>query len=171
MDVRNPGKIAVLGLAWYFFYAFGLYTIQGQYTAIYVVYMAIFGLSFYSLVIGVLSIRPEEAQRYQIPKALRKVLIIFLLVIIGMLYPLWILRMLPDIAAHIPAPTYGVFILDLCLVFPAVGFIIHMLRRRKPLGNILAGNPFTPEMALISSSLTLAGLVLFIPYILKIKKV
>lgn len=187
--------ILMLGLAWYFFYAFGLYTIQGQYTSIYIIYMAIFGLSFYSMVVGVLSLKPEAARRYQIPGGLRKAIMVFLTAMIGLLYPVWLLRMSPDIAAHTPGATYAVFILDLCLIFPAVGFIIYMLWRKKPLGNVLAGvallkiltlclswafselsnpfvgNVFTPEMAAISTSLTLGSLIFFVPYIISLKKI
>lgn len=186
--------IMMLGLAWYFFYAFGLYTLQGQYTSIYIIYMAIFAISFYSIVFGALSLNPDESKHYHIPEYLRKAIIIFLFAMIGLLYPVWLLRMAPDIAAHVPGPTYAVFILDLCLIFPAIGFIAYMLWKKKPLGNVLAGvallkiltlclswafgelsnlfvgNVFTPEMALISSFLTLGSLLLFVPYIIKLKK-
>lgn len=187
--------ILMLGLTWYFFYAFGLYTIQGQYTSIYFVYLAIFGLSFYSLVFGVLGIRLAEVHRYELPCGLRKAIGIFLYVMIASLYLVWIMRMLPDIASHVPGKTYAVFILDLCLIFPAVGIISHLLLKKKPLGTVLAGvailkiftlclswafgeltnplvgNTFTPEMAILSSTLTLCGLIFFVPYIVKLKKI
>ena len=187
--------IIMLGLTWYFFYAFGLYTIQGQYTSIYLVYLAIFGLSFYSLAYGILGINPAEAYRYEIPSGLRTAIGTFLYVMIAFLYPVWIMGMIPDIASHVPGQTYAVFILDLCLIFPAVGIIAYLLLRKKPLGvilagvailkiftlclswtfgeltNPLAGNTFTPEMAILSSTLTICGLILFVLYILKLKKI
>ncbi|MCM1567390.1 MAG: hypothetical protein NC238_15900 [Dehalobacter sp.] len=186
--------IMMLGLAWYLFYAFGLYTIQGQYTSIYLIYMAIFGISFYSIVIGALSINPEEAKHYQVPEYLQKAVIIFLFIMIALLYSVWLLRLTPEIAAHVPGPTYAVFILDLCLIFPALGFIAYMLWDKKPLGIVLAGvallkiltlclswafgelsnpfagNAFAPEMALISSTLTLVSMLLFVPYMIRLKK-
>jgi hypothetical protein len=195
--LRNPGIksfITMLGMVWYFFYAFGLYTIQGQYTSIYLVYMMIFGLSFYLMILGALCFQREEVKQYHIPEGLRKAISIFLFIIIVLLYPVWILRMSPDIGRHVPGSVYGVFILDLCLVFPAIGAIAYMQWKKKAFGNILAGaalikvitlclswafgeltnplngNPFSPEMAIISSLLTTAGLILFIPYIRKLKK-
>ncbi|HRY12565.1 MAG TPA: hypothetical protein P5309_03235 [Syntrophomonadaceae bacterium] len=114
---------------------------------------------------------------------------------IAFLYPVWIIRMIPDIASHVPGQTYAVFILDLCLIFPAIGIIAYLLLKKKPLGvllagmallkiftlclswtfgeltNPLAGNTFTPEMAILSSALTLCSLIFFVPYILKLKKV
>lgn len=186
--------IMMIGLAWYFFYAFGLYTLQGQYTSIYLVYMAIFAISFYSIIIGVLSLKADEAKRYQIPERLRKAIIIFLFIMIGMLYPVWMLRLASDIVSHVPGPTYAVYILDLCLIFPALGFIAYMLWKKKPLANVLAGvallkiltlclswafgelsnpfvcNVFTLEMAIISSFLTVVGLLFFVPYIIRLEK-
>lgn len=184
--------IMMLALAWYFFYAFGLYTIQGQYTSIYIVYLAIFGLAFYDFIFGVLSVDRKEAERYQLPERLRKAIFIYLFAIIGVLYPVWILKMLPDIASHIPSSTYAVFILDIGLIFPAIGIISFLLWKRKPLGNILAGvaifkifalclswafaeisNPFVGnafmwETALISIILTLSSLVFIVPYFIKL---
>lgn len=186
--------IMMLGLTWYFFYAFGLYTMQGQYTSIYFVYLAIFGVAFYGFLFGTCSIDPLEAERYQLPEGLRKAIFLYLLAMIGVLYPVWILRMLPDVARHIPCSTYGVFILDLGFIFPAMGWIAYMLWKRKPRGTILAGvaifkifalclswalaeisnpfvgNAFVMETALISFTLTLSSLACIIPYFMKLKK-
>ncbi len=186
--------ILMLALDWYFFYAFGLYAMQGQYTSIYLVYLAIFGLSFYGLLFGVLSIDRQAAARYRLPERLQKAIGVFFLVMIGLLYPAWILRMLPDIAGHIPGSTYAVFVLDLSLVFPAIGMIAYLLLKRKPLGDVLAGvalfkifalclswafaeisnpfvgNEFTTETALISFLLTAGSLALLVPYFIKLKR-
>lgn len=186
--------IVMLGLTWYLFYAFGLYTMQGQYTSIYLVYMAIFGLSFYSLAFGCVGIRLEGANKYELPNGLRVAIGSYLFVMIAFLYLAWIMRMLPDLASHTPAKTYGVYILDLCLVLPAVGVIAYLLLKKKPLGiilggaailkiltlcfswafgewtNPLVGNAFTPDMAILSSVLTLSGASFFVPYIVKLKK-
>ena len=187
--------IGMLGLAWYFFYAFGLYAIQAQYTSIYLIYLAVFGLSFYSLVFGLLGITPEEARKYQIPPRLRKGILLFLTFMLAFLYPVWIMRLLTDVGSHVPGPTYGVFVLDLALVLPAIGIITYMLWKRKPFGvllsgvalikiftlclswgfgewtNPLAGNFFVVEMALLSSVLTVLGLLFLIPYMRTLKKV
>jgi len=60
--LKQPGYktfIAILGLAGYFFYGYGLYTMQGQYTSIYLVYLAVFGLSLYSIIWGLISFEPD----------------------------------------------------------------------------------------------------------------
>ncbi|MBC2728339.1 hypothetical protein [Desulfosporosinus sp.] len=131
--------IALLGLAGYFLYGYGLYTIQGQYSTLYLVYLGIFGLSLYSLIFGLLSFEPESVKYYQLPRSLQTAISIFMILILIVLVPLWIIFINADIAKHIPRDTYAVFLLDLCVVFPAFGIIIYQLLRNKPFGNILAG--------------------------------
>lgn len=140
--LKHPGYktfIAILGLTGYFFYGYGLYTMQGQYTSIYLIYLAVFGLSIYSMIWGLISFKPDAVKQTRLPGALRMSISIFLIVILLVLIPVWLLRITPDIVKHIPGDTYAVFVLDLCVVFPAFGIIAAKLLRNKPFGNILAG--------------------------------
>ncbi len=187
--------IIILGLTGYFFYGYGLYAMQGQYTSIYLIYLIIFGLSLYSLIFGLLSFEPEAVNSYQLPGGLRKSIVIFLIVILVVLVPLWILFLSIDIANHVARDTYGVFVLDLCVVFPALGLIVSQLLRNKPFGNILAGvallktvtlclsvafgewfgplyGGFQPNIINITifSILTVVSLLLSILYLINLKK-
>ena len=140
--LRRPGQrtfIAILGLAGYFFYAYGLYAMQGQYTSIYLVYLVIFVLALYSLIFGLTSFEPDGLTVDLLPAMLRKSIIIFLMIILLILVPLWLFLLMADIAKHIPRDTYAVFVLDLGVVFPAFGIIIAQLLRNRPFGNVLAG--------------------------------
>jgi hypothetical protein len=186
--------IAILGLAWYFFYAYGLYVMQGQYTSIYIVYLVIFSLSIYSMIWAIISFKHDESMQYKLPRVVRLSVGIFLCMIVFVLVPAWIARMNVDIARHMPGMTYAVFILDLGIVFPALGQIAVMLFRKNPFGYILAGIallksftlclswafaqwyspifgviPFDVGMTALSTTLTLVSLFLFVPYILKLK--
>ena len=185
--------IMLLGFAWCFFYGFGLYVIEANYTSIYLVYLAIFGLALYSMILGLLSFKPEGISRTRLPASLRVSISIYFLLTLAILIPGWLLRIAPDIARHMPCDTYAVYIMDLTMVFPAFGIIAVQLLRNQPLGNILSGvalfKGFTlclswafaelsapifgktiiPEMAVISGLLTVFGIILFIPYILKLK--
>jgi len=60
-------------------------------------------------------------------------------VIFLVLVPIWLALIIPDIEKHIPSDTYAVFVLDLGVVFPALGIIAAQLWQNKPFGNILAG--------------------------------
>lgn len=187
--------ITIIGLIVYFFYGYGLYVMQGQYTSIYLIYLVIFGLSIYSIILGLLSFTPKLIIEASIPKALRISISIFLYSIVLILGLVWLLRITPDISRHIPQDTYGVFILDLGIVFPAIFIIATKLIWNKPFGNILAGvalmKVFTVclswgfaewygrlygsiqggyDMLIIPSVLTLIGLVFFILYIRKLKE-
>ena len=140
--LKRPGYksfIAILGLAGYFFYGYGLYVIQGQYTSIYLIYLAIFGLSLYSLIWGLTSFEPDAVKQYRLPAGLRKSIGVFLAVIVLVLVPIWLSLITADIGRHIPRDTYAVFILDLCVVFPALVIIAVQLWKKLPFANILAG--------------------------------
>ena len=196
--LKYPGYktfIAILGLTGYFFYGYGLYAMQGQYTSIYLIYLAVFGLSIYSMIWGLTSFEPDVVKQTRLPGALRMSISIFLIVILLVLVPVWLLRITPDIAKHIPGDTYAVFVLDLCVVFPAFGIIAAQLLQNKPFGNILAGVAlfktlticlsvafgewFVPlregfqvdyGMITIFSALTLFSFMLGVLYLLNLKK-
>lgn len=196
--LKHPGYktfIAILGLATYFFYGYGLYVMQGQYTSIYLVYLLIFGLSLYSIIWGLTSFKPDAVKQTRLSGGLRISIGIFLIIILLILVPVWLLRISPDIAKHIPGDTYAVFVLDLCVVFPAFGIIAAQLLRNKPFGNILAGVAlfktlticlsvafgewFVPlregfqvdyGMMTIFSALTLFSFMLGVLYLLNLKK-
>lgn len=195
--LRCPGYkllITIIGLCCNFFYGYALYVMQGQYTALYLVYLAIFSLSIYSIVLGLLSFPAEFAVKTSLSKGLRRSIFIFLYSIVFILGLIWLIRISPDIARHIPQDTYGVFVLDLGIVFPAVAIAATLLVCRKPYGNIFAGvalmKVFTVclswgfgewygriygvikgsyDMLVIPSVLTLLGLIFFILYIVNLK--
>ncbi|MGC9471512.1 MAG: hypothetical protein ACP5D1_08205 [Bacteroidales bacterium] len=128
-----------LGLISFIFYGYGLYVIQGQYTDLYVMYLAIFGLSLYTIIYGLLAIRWDETSSTTLSKPLRASLAAFLLLIPLVLIPVWLALIFPDIITHTPSDTYAVFILDLCVVFPALVIIAWLLFANRPAGNILGG--------------------------------
>ena len=186
--------IAIIGLIWCEFYAFGLYVIQGQYTNIYYLYLGIFGLSIYGMIFGLLSFGVVKEEDVMLPKRIIRWVGGFLSTILVMMIPLWILRMIPNIMANKPAETYGVFVMDLGIVFPAIGIITVMLFRNKAFGKILAGValiktcslcltwgfaeiygplirhiPVSMEMVVTSAFFTIMSGVLLVPYFLKLK--
>jgi hypothetical protein len=186
--------ITILGITANFFYGYGLYAMQGQYTTLYLVYLAVFSLSIYILIFGLLCFTSEFAIKTSLSKPLRKAISIFLYSISFMLGLVWLLRITPDIVKHVPQDTYGVFVLDLGIVFPAIAIIATKLIRNKPYGNILAGvalvKAFTVclswgfaewygrycgvlqgnyDMLAIPSVLTIISLVFFVLYISKLK--
>jgi hypothetical protein len=131
--------IVMLGLATYLFSSYGFYVMQGVYTDAYLLYMAIFGLSVYSLILGLCSIRRQFIPFQPLSASLRIAVAVFLAAILLVVGPVWIILLLPAVAAHLPGNTYSVFVFDLTIIFPALAAIIYLLFRSKPLGSVLAG--------------------------------
>jgi hypothetical protein len=74
-------QIVILGILGYLFYAYGIYVIERLYSVLYYLYMAIFGLSFWSMAYGVAKIHPEILQKVQVPGLMRNVSVGFSLLV------------------------------------------------------------------------------------------
>ncbi len=131
--------ISILGLIGYIFYAYGLYVIQGQYSSLYLLYLAIFGLSIYAMIYGLISFQSLSTARIELPAKLRIIIAVFLLLVIGILAPILLTQIGKDIAEFTPSQTYAVYVLDLAIEFPAFVIVAIMLFKNTPFGNILAG--------------------------------
>jgi hypothetical protein len=108
---------------------------------------------------------------------------------------IWLIRISQDIAKHMPQDTYGVFILDLGIVFPAVAVSATRLIRRKSFGIIFSGIALIKaltvclswgfgewygringtiqgsfDMLMIPTALTLMSLVFFLIYLFKLRE-
>jgi len=143
-------QIIVLGIIAYLFYAYGIYVIEQFYNALYFLYMAIFGLSFYSIVYGVVNIRQDILQRVQLPRLMRNVSIGFLLFVPVLFFPLWISKLLPLIQTgqKIEA-TYSIYIMDLCFIMPLFIIIAIMTAKELGLGLLLTPALFIKSFTLL----------------------
>lgn len=152
--LKRPGYkifIIMIGLLGFFFYGYGLYVISGTYTSIYPAYIIIFTLSIYGLIIGCTAFKKDEVLKARLSGALRKAIAIFLVINIIMFVPIWIISLLPFTTTHLRPDFYAVYIMDLCIVMPALGIISGMLFKNKPFGNILAGVMLIKALTLILS--------------------
>ncbi len=180
--------IALVGGLGYFFYAFALYSIEAYYTILYPVYLLIFALCFWGLIYGFLQLRPVMANGIEMLRSSRLAMASFLLIVLVVLVPAWLLMMLPLVAAHTPQNAYAVFLLDLTIEFPALAIAAVGLLRRKawagPLSGIMLVKVFTvciswnfgevfaltahrttdASLAYISGTLTLISVVLLVVY-------
>jgi len=142
-------QMVILGISGYLFYAYGIYVIERVYNLLYLLYMAIFGLSFYSIAYSVASIRKEMLQNIKLPKSIRLVSVAFLLIIPSVFYPLWISQLLPLMQTGQKIEfLYSVYILDLCFIFPA--FIITAWKSAKNEG---LGLLLTPALFVLGFTL------------------
>jgi hypothetical protein len=131
-------QIIVLGIISYLFYAYGIYVIEQFYNALYFLYMAIFGLSFYSIIYGVVNIRQDILKKVQLPKLMRNVSMGFLLFVPSLFIPLWLSKLVPLIQNGQKIEfTYSIYILDLCFIMPLFIIIAIMAAKKKGLGLLL----------------------------------
>ena len=70
---RRRQQLLALGLLGYLFYAYGIYVIERAYNGLYLVYLAIFTLAFWSVVYGTANLRREVMARTTMPRGLRVV--------------------------------------------------------------------------------------------------
>lgn len=186
--------ISIIGLTSYFFYGYGFYVIQGLYTSLYLIYLAIFALSTYAIIWGLMSFKQLEVKNSELSRGTRRAIALFLSLIIIVLVPVWLIRISPDIQNHIPGKTFGVFVLDLGVIFPAFGIVAYKLFRKETFAYILSGvaliktftlclsvalgEIFMPRygfeadtgMIAIFSTLTAISLLLGIMYMMKLKR-
>jgi hypothetical protein len=121
-------QLILLGIIGYLFYGYGIYVLAKIYNILYFLYMAIFGLSFFSLVYGIANISKEAFDKIEFPDTLRKVSAAFLFLIPVIFYPLWVIRMWPFIQEmRVPASGSNVYILDICFVLPVFAMMAVML--------------------------------------------
>jgi hypothetical protein len=151
-DKDTKKQLVVLGIIGYLFYAYGIYVIERVYTLLYFLYMAIFGLSFWSMVYGVAKIRRDNLQTLELPKLIRNVSVGFSLLVALVFDALWLSQLLPLLQAGQKIEfLYSVYILDLCFIMPAFIIAAIMLARKQVLGLLLTPALFVLGFTLIFS--------------------
>jgi len=185
-------QLILFGIIGYLFYVYGIYVLGKFYNILYLLYMAIFSLSFFSLVYGIVNIRNEAFENIKIPATLQKVSAAFLFLIPIIFYPMWTTQMWPFMQKmQVPTVNSNVYILDICFVLPVFAMMAVMLLRKdgfailltpvlfikgftlclsvalgellKPLYNLTWNKPY----ALLFIFLTLAALALAVIYFKK----
>lgn len=126
-------QIIILGIISYLFYAYGIYVIERVYNIFYLFYMSIFGLSFYSIIYGLVSIHKDIFQKIHLAKYVKILSIVFLFFIPIMFYIIWTSQLLPLIEVGEKIEYYySIYIIDLCIIMPA--FIIAAVKTIKNKG-------------------------------------
>lgn len=132
-------QIVILGIVSYLFYGYGVYVIERMYTVLYLLYIAIFGLSFYSFIFSIVSISQRILKKLQQCKLMKNITIGFLLFVPVLFCPLWISKILEVIETGQKIEFfYSIYILDLCFVMPLFIVVAIMAIKNKGLGLLLA---------------------------------
>lgn len=141
-------QIIALGLLGYVFYAYGIYVIERAYNGLYLVYMAIFTLSFWALIYAGATFR-KETRPVALPRTLRLASAAGALLQPLIFYPLWIAMLLPLMRTGEQIDSlYSIFILDLCFIMPAFLILSILTFRSHRLGLI-----FLPALYILGFTL------------------
>lgn len=132
-------KVIIIGLIGSFFYLYGIFTIERVYNWFYLLYAAIFALSFWSITYTLAGFRSEAYARIQINAAMLKMTAVSSIVIAVLFTVLWTTALIPLMRDHNRIEFfYSIYILDLCFVMPSFFMTAVMSLRKMPLGIMMA---------------------------------
>lgn len=133
-ETDTTKQMLILGIMGYLFYGYGLYVIERLYNIIYLLYMAIFSLSVYTILYNAANIKRSSLDTITIPRSIKNASAVYLVVNAIVFNLLWISQLLPLMQSGQKIEfLYGVYILDLCFVMPLFMIAsISALRNRGP---------------------------------------
>jgi hypothetical protein len=132
-------QIVILGAIGSLLYLYGIFTMERVYNAFYLLYAAIFSLAFWSLAYSLANMDKEVLPRVTLPRGMRITSATASMVIALLFTFLWVSALIPLMREHRRVEyLYSIYILDLCLVMPALVMTAIMGLRKKPLGMLLA---------------------------------
>jgi hypothetical protein len=132
-------QIIIIGVIGSQCYLYGIFTIERVYNLFYLGYLAIFALSFWSLVYSLSGFRSEKFQNLRIKSGMRKTTAISSIVIAVLFTILWVMSLLPLMQEHNRIEfLYSIYILDLGFVMPAFFVTAIMALRKQPFGILMA---------------------------------
>lgn len=145
-------QVVILGILGYLFYAYGIWVIERVYNMFYLLYMAIFTISFWSLVYALISIRQEALRKATMPNLVRNISVGFSVFTPLLFYPLWTGMLLPLMQTGRKIEfLYSVFILDMAFVMPAFIIVAFMAAKKQGWGLLLTPVLFVKGFTMLFS--------------------
>lgn len=142
-DVKK--QVVIIGLIGSLFYLYGIFTIERVYNWLYLLYAAVFALSFWSLIYSLSGFRSEAFGDVRLSGAVVKATAISSMAIAVIFTFLWTAALIPLMREHNRIEfLYSIYILDLCFVMPAFIILAVMSLRRLPFGILM-----TPAMMIL----------------------
>ena len=138
--------LAWMGVLVYSAYTFAIYAFSVHFGPLFLVYVAVLGLSAYALIGGLTSLSPERVAASVAPAAPRRSTAVLLIAVASAFALLWLAEILPAVFAgttpealvEVGLPTNPVYVLDLGLLLPAAMIAGVLLLRGRALGYVLA---------------------------------
>ena len=161
MKLRNSSEkiyLVWIALIGYLLYAYGIYAFDRVYTTFFLCYVAIFGLSLFSLIIFFSSIDLDyfiEIRTEHIP---RRSIAVFLF-LLGILFTFtWLKIIIPSMIEKIQPVVNSIFVFDLSFFIPLLILTGIKLFQNKKLGYLLSGI-LLMKMGFLGFSVLLGALI------------
>jgi len=164
----QQARLIWLGMLFYIVYSYALTAFMVNFNYLYLVYIAVLGFSTHALIGGLISTDMRAVKSDFAPGTPVKYLSIFFGTVVIAFSVFWLADIIP---AHIrndlprmikwaATPSHGYYVLDLALLFPALGLTAFWLWQERPIGYTLAGSLLTflgiEILAIISGMLYVA---------------
>lgn len=141
------GYVLWLGALGYMLYTYAVYAVITQFNSFFLGYVALFGLSLYTLVGGLLQLDPERVKRRLEGNLPVRAMAGFFVVMGVLVALLWLSEVIPATAtgtkpasvADVGLPANVVHVLDLGVLIPAMFVTARWLRQGRPWGFVLPG--------------------------------
>lgn len=140
-------RLLWLGALGYMVYAYSMYAISVRWNQLFLVYVALFGLSFFALIIGLVRTDAERVRAGVAGRPAVRPVAVYLILIAVIVAALWLAEevrallngTVPPSVVQFESPTNIVHVFDLGLVLPALVLAAVMLLRDRSWGYVLAG--------------------------------
>jgi hypothetical protein len=141
------GRLLWLGALGYLVYAYGMYALGVHWNPLFLAYLALFGLSFFTLTTGLVGTEAALLREAAKQRAPVRSVASYLILIAVMVASLWLAEevgallrgTVPPSVVQFEAPTNIVHVFDLGIVLPAFVLAAVMLLRGRAWGYVLAG--------------------------------
>jgi hypothetical protein len=141
------GRLLWLGALGYFVYAYGMYALGVRWNPLFLVYVALFGLSLYALIGGLVATDAERIRADLAGRASVHAVAAYLIGVAVMVAAMWLAEevravlsaTVPPTVVQFETPTNIVHVFDLGVALPALVVAAVMLLRGRAWGYVLAG--------------------------------
>lgn len=140
ISVRNgslKGYFVWMGLLLFYFYAYAIYAFNGFYSALFIFYLIIIGLSFYALIGLFSSMDLNTLKNYFTAKIPHRATGVYFILIVIFLLPVWLSIVIKSMRTFEIPPSNALYVLDLSIFFPAYILAALWLWKRTIWGYIL----------------------------------
>lgn len=134
----NLAWLVWLGFTGYLLYAYAIYSFDRVYNNFFLIYIAIFGLSLYTIILFFMH---ADLSQFDFTKNItlpRKSVGLYFLILVLMFLMVWLSIVIPGMHNNKPPVGNSIFVLDLSFFLPLLTIGAFQLFAKKPFGDFLA---------------------------------